>query len=196
MPKSKVTINTKLRRVIHAYTKTVVKKKAAGIMDVQEGRTNISLPEYREVTRIMREMRPRQSTSESGNTWVFGWTCVTLLWGLICRSESLDVLHLEHIMYGGTMTACEYFSSVPRRTKRELVLTFARIDTSMFMLPRTLQRHVPCLHWAYISLPPEAAECLRLAANFFLDPIKNSDSASYSPESWRKKETIFRMFRM
>eukprot|EP00960_Hanusia_phi_P049015 759314-Hanusia_phi.AAC.2 len=59
MPKSKVTINTKLRRVIHAYTKTVVKKKAAGIMDVQEGRTNITLPEYREVTRIMREMRPR-----------------------------------------------------------------------------------------------------------------------------------------
>eukprot|EP00960_Hanusia_phi_P021566 638587-Hanusia_phi.AAC.1 len=56
MPQSKVSINLKLRRVIHAYTKTVVKKKAAGIMDLQEGRTGISVPEYRELTRIMREM--------------------------------------------------------------------------------------------------------------------------------------------
>eukprot|EP00960_Hanusia_phi_P002986 88794-Hanusia_phi.AAC.1 len=56
MPQSKVSINSKLRRIIHAYSKTVVKKKAAGIMDLKEGRTGISVPEYRELTRIMREM--------------------------------------------------------------------------------------------------------------------------------------------
>eukprot|EP00960_Hanusia_phi_P047178 758268-Hanusia_phi.AAC.1 len=44
-------------------------------------------------------MRPRRGTSESGNTWAFGWARLTLLWGLICRSESLDVLHLEHVMW-------------------------------------------------------------------------------------------------
>jgi hypothetical protein len=97
---------------LHSYERTIADKKERGIMDINEGKSAIPVEGFRRlnlefikfrppntIRNTMRKGQPTVATVRTNVAWATGIFCFAnsaLQWNLLCRSETLDRLHLPH----------------------------------------------------------------------------------------------------
>jgi len=106
---------------VNSYEKTVADKQERGIMPINEGKSAIPFAGYSRLNKAFIDFKPPPTTGDtratshtrsgdsgtalrraprtsavSWSTGLFGFANSTLQWNLLCRSETLDRVHLPH----------------------------------------------------------------------------------------------------
>lgn len=88
-----------LESIIDGYTKNIANKKVTGVMDVVEGKSAISRQGYYALNEKFVKFKPTQKSRLGGYIGLMCWVSSVLMMNCICRSETLDTLHLEHFAW-------------------------------------------------------------------------------------------------
>jgi hypothetical protein len=89
-------LQTEMDSLIKGYTRTVATLKQTGDMEMQEGKDPLSFIAYRMIAKKLAMLvDDRDSTTAAS----FAWAFFTLQWNLLCRSESVTAILLDHIAW-------------------------------------------------------------------------------------------------
>ena len=81
---------------IQGYKRTVAEKKAAGVMDIKEGKSKLAFNGYVEIAKHLMKKAPvgRKGTWAQG---IYGWAFMTISWNLMARGDSVRNIMLQHV---------------------------------------------------------------------------------------------------
>jgi hypothetical protein len=118
-------LNQKLSEFFAGYKRRVANMKQKGEMKVFEGKHPLSFRAYCIISSKFSTLKPDKTKEHyhNYNQTIFAWPYLTLQWNLMCRSNTVAKLMLEHISWEGD---CMLVNITKHKTDQEGVKSFKR----------------------------------------------------------------------